>query len=163
MTLPALPAENEDPWYEKRNAFDLAVKSDLEGRLSDAELHVVRTTQTYTTASLAAAARETGTVVLAASYTVMAVQVSTAARVRLYATVADRTADLTRPRGEDPDPEVDHGVMFDLALGAAGTRISTPPAVCVLNETPPNVPLTIDNLDTVPRAVTVTITYLRTE
>jgi hypothetical protein len=38
MTLPVLPAENEDPWYAKRNAFDLAVKSDLEGRLSDAEL-----------------------------------------------------------------------------------------------------------------------------
>jgi hypothetical protein len=38
MTLPVLPAENDDPWYEKRNAFDLAVKADLEGRLSDAEL-----------------------------------------------------------------------------------------------------------------------------
>jgi hypothetical protein len=38
MTLPALPAENEDPWYAKRAAFDLAVKTDLEGRLSDASL-----------------------------------------------------------------------------------------------------------------------------
>lgn len=38
MTLPALPAENEDPWFEKRNAFDVAVKTDLEGRLSDAAL-----------------------------------------------------------------------------------------------------------------------------
>jgi hypothetical protein len=25
MTWPPLPAENEDPWYEKRTAFDLAV------------------------------------------------------------------------------------------------------------------------------------------
>lgn len=38
MTLPVLPAENADPWYETRNTFDLAVKSDLEGRLSDAQL-----------------------------------------------------------------------------------------------------------------------------
>jgi lysophospholipase L1-like esterase len=37
-TLPPLPAENEDPWYAKRNAFDLAVKAELEGRLSEDEL-----------------------------------------------------------------------------------------------------------------------------
>lgn len=38
MALPELPAENEDPWFVKRNAFDQAVKSELEGRLSEAQL-----------------------------------------------------------------------------------------------------------------------------
>lgn len=122
-----------------------------------------RSEAVFSTASLAAGARQTGTVALAASYTVLMVEVSTAARVRLYATVADRTADLTRPRGTDPDDSVDHGVMFDLALGSAGSRISTPPAPGVLNELPPGVPITIDNLDSVSRAITVTITFLRTE
>lgn len=38
MALPELPAENEDPWFVKRNAFDQAVKSELEGRLSEDQL-----------------------------------------------------------------------------------------------------------------------------
>lgn len=38
VILPALPAENEDPWYGKRQAFDLAVKGQLEGPLSETEL-----------------------------------------------------------------------------------------------------------------------------
>lgn len=38
MALPELPAENEDPWFVKRNAFDQAVKSELEGRLSEEQL-----------------------------------------------------------------------------------------------------------------------------
>lgn len=38
MALPDLPAENENPWYDKRNAFDQAVKAALEGPLSEASL-----------------------------------------------------------------------------------------------------------------------------
>lgn len=38
MALPQLPAENETHWYAKRNAFDQAVKGELEGRLSEAGL-----------------------------------------------------------------------------------------------------------------------------
>jgi len=38
MTLPALPLENEDPWFAKRQAFDGAVRDELEGRLSESEL-----------------------------------------------------------------------------------------------------------------------------
>ena len=37
-TLPPLPVENEDPWWTKRNNFDLAVKAILEGRLSEEEM-----------------------------------------------------------------------------------------------------------------------------
>lgn len=39
MALPPLPEENEKPWYSKRDAFDQAVKSELEGRLSETRLN----------------------------------------------------------------------------------------------------------------------------
>lgn len=34
MPLPELPAENEDPWFEKRQAFDLSVKDYIENLLA---------------------------------------------------------------------------------------------------------------------------------
>ena len=36
--LPPLPSENEDPWIDAREAFDQAVKDNLENRLSDPAL-----------------------------------------------------------------------------------------------------------------------------
>jgi len=38
VVLPGLPAENEDPWYAKRQAFDIAVKGQIEGPLSASAL-----------------------------------------------------------------------------------------------------------------------------
>lgn len=38
MPLPEPPAERENPWFEKRNAFDNAVRAELDGRLSEAGL-----------------------------------------------------------------------------------------------------------------------------
>ena len=38
MSLPPIPNENDDPWFEKRNNFDLAVKEELEGRLAQETL-----------------------------------------------------------------------------------------------------------------------------
>jgi hypothetical protein len=35
MSIPNPPAEHADPWFDERNAFDVAVKTELEGRLSD--------------------------------------------------------------------------------------------------------------------------------
>lgn len=37
-SLPALPAEKENPWYDKRSAFDEAVRAEIDGRLSEGEL-----------------------------------------------------------------------------------------------------------------------------
>lgn len=37
-TLPPLPAEHQNPWYADREAFDQAVKAEVEVRLSDANL-----------------------------------------------------------------------------------------------------------------------------
>lgn len=41
MALPNLPAQGQNPWYTPRNNWDLAVKSELEGRLSDSSLRGV--------------------------------------------------------------------------------------------------------------------------
>lgn len=38
MALPSLPVEGQDPWYDERTAWDLAVQSELEGRLSSSRL-----------------------------------------------------------------------------------------------------------------------------
>ena len=40
MALPALPAEYEDPWWTKRNVFDQAVKTEIDGRLSASQLGI---------------------------------------------------------------------------------------------------------------------------
>lgn len=42
MALPVLPSEGQDPWYDDRTNWDLAVKAEIEGRLSQAEMN-----QTY--------------------------------------------------------------------------------------------------------------------
>lgn len=39
MALPPLPSQGQDPWYATRTAWDNAVKAELEGRLSEAQLN----------------------------------------------------------------------------------------------------------------------------
>lgn len=50
--LPVLPAENEDPWYDKRQAFDLAVKkaveTDLPAATTQAKTDAITSANTYT-------------------------------------------------------------------------------------------------------------------
>lgn len=38
MTLPELPLLNEDPWFDKRNAFDIAVRDEIEGTSAEGVL-----------------------------------------------------------------------------------------------------------------------------
>ena len=51
MVLPALPVENEDPWFPKRDAFDQAVKkaieTDLPASITDSAQSSVDTAKTY--------------------------------------------------------------------------------------------------------------------
>ena len=123
-----------------------------------------RTTVTYTTASLGASAQETGVVPLAPAYRMLRVVATRPCRLRLYATLAQRTADLGRSRTTSVNPLTDHGLILDLALQAGVlTRTLSPLADGVNLETGSNVALTIDNLDTVAGTVAVTLTYLRTE
>jgi hypothetical protein len=71
-------------------------------------------TVTYTTASLADAATENGSIALGKIGLIKKVTADRAARIRLYTSSAYRTADAARPIGTDPDGE--HGVQMDLYL-----------------------------------------------
>lgn len=123
-----------------------------------------RATAVYTTASLADGAEETGTVAMATAYRILRVQLDEPARVRVYATAAQRTADAARPIGTDPTG--DHGLMFefvgtDLLLAATltpfadGASMEAVPSV--------NIPIAVTNMSGLTDTIQVTFTYLRTE
>ena len=122
-----------------------------------------RTTATYTTGSLVASGQETGVVALAAGYRLYVVSTDRPARVRLYATVAYRDADASRPKGTDPSG--DHGVVLEVITASDLLEVTLAPVVngAVLDGGGSMVPITVDNLDSTTGTVTVTIDYLRTE
>ncbi|MFD6699679.1 MULTISPECIES: hypothetical protein [unclassified Microbacterium] len=124
----------------------------------------IRHDAVVTTGTLAVYANGVGTVLMRPSYALVAVTVNRACRVRLYASTAQRDADVTRPRGTDPDPTLNHGLMVDLAFSAAGSRVMAPSVFGSVVPYGPNVPWTVTNLDaTGPAVVQVTLTYMRIE
>lgn len=64
MALPVLPVQGQNPWFVPRNAWDLAVKTEIEGRLSEASLATFRgsyiTDQQYPSLTAAIAALPVG-------------------------------------------------------------------------------------------------------
>lgn len=129
-----------------------------------AALTRLRTTVTHTTASLAAAAQEYGTLAMAAGWRGYRLSTSAAARVRLYTTAAKRNADETRPVGTAPTG--DHGVMLDYVTTSTVLAADLGPVVDGFNEESPvtsNIAYTIDNLSGAAAAITVTLTYIQTE
>lgn len=125
----------------------------------------VRTSQTYTTASLAAGGVETGVIVLSKGFRLIQLQTSAAARVRLYANVADRTTDAARPVGSDPSPGV--GLILDYVTTASNgvsALAELSPVVDGANtESSPdgNIPLTITA--TGAGVIVLTLIYVPTE
>ena len=75
---------------------------------------------TVTTASLADAATENGTVLLGKTATVQILTVDRACWVRLYATAADRTADNARVLGTPADPTTN--ILGEWSFTASGTQ-----------------------------------------
>jgi hypothetical protein len=123
-----------------------------------------RATAAYTTASLAAGATETGTVTLTASYRLLRIVCSAAARVRLYTTAAKRTADAARPIGTDPTG--DHGLMLEAVLTAGVLALDLSPTVDGFDgkATPDGaIPVAVTNTGASAAAITTTVTWLRTE
>lgn len=121
-----------------------------------------RTTATYTTASLADAARETGAVTMAKGFAILKIVTNVAARVRIYQAAAIRDSDAARSVLTEP-PE---GYIVD-AVTAAGdlTRLMPPGLVSANMEASPStsIAITVDNLSGSTQTVTVTITYLQLE
>lgn len=119
-----------------------------------------RTTTDITTASLTDGSTQNGSAPLAAGYNIYSVAVDRACRVRLYVDSSYRAADASRAIGTSPTG--DHGVVMDLVFTAAGTLVMSPIVEgFILSGT--DVPYAIENRSGSTAAVSVDLTYLRTE
>jgi hypothetical protein len=115
---------------------------------------------TVTTASLVDSTYEDGNITMAAGYRIYKITADRSCRIRLYSSVAQRTADAGRAIGVDPSG--DHGVMLDAVFSAGGT-LTMSPLVDGFVDSGTDVPYSIENRSGSTSPVTVTITYLRTE
>lgn len=119
-----------------------------------------RDTVAAVTASLASGASATADLAASArAQQVLNVATSRVARVRVYATAADRTADVDRPIGTDPVG--DHGVLLDFVTVSSDLSWRLSPAVLLANMDTPAVQtlyLSITNMDAVG---TVSVTFTR--
>lgn len=141
----------------------LAALANLQAQIS-AGSTPVRATVTKATATIAVGVVESGVVAMAKSYRVTKIVTDRPARVRLYATIAQRDADASRAIGTAPSG--DHGLLMEVITGnGALTMIMTPQADGTNFEATPdaNIPYCITNLDASTSSVSVTFTYIRTE
>jgi len=125
---------------------------------------IARNTVTVTTTSLADNATFTGTISLAKTYTLLKITTNIPARVRIYDTVANRSADLSRPVGT-PHAE-NSGLILEYVttLGILSATLSPLVDGTSLETTPTsNIPISITNLSGSTDTVTVTFTYIPLE
>lgn len=123
-----------------------------------------RATVTYTTASLATNATETGTVTMAIGYRLLHIATDKAARVQIYSTTAARTADASRPIGTDPTGN--HGLMLEYVTTASVLAADLSPFVdaASMEGTPStSIPIRVTNLSVSTGTVATTLTWIRTE
>lgn len=117
-----------------------------------------RTTVTTTTASLAPGAVATATITLAKLADLLSVAASTPAWVRIYSSAAALTADASRASNVYPSPG--GGCIADVITSAAVSSVWMDPVAKF--SSPADVSttyLSITNLDTVARAITVTLIH----
>lgn len=122
-----------------------------------------RQTATVTTASLAAGATATATMDIRKVADLLSMETDYPAWVRVYGTAAQRTADAARAITEDPPPG--SGCFLD-ASTSSGLVVACSPVPVFWNgdSTPDDTAyVSIKNLDTVSRAITVDIVYLPQE
>lgn len=119
-----------------------------------------RTTVVHTTASLANGAQELSVVPIAPGYRLLRIYTNRPARVRLYDAIASRDADAGRSVAGDP--AVVPGLMLDYVTEQGGGTASLNPLVDGFVVSGSDAPITVDNRGT-PGAVSVTLTYVRTE
>ena len=115
---------------------------------------------TYTTASIADDAEETGTLTLAKGYRLRTISCDEPCRVRVYTTAAKRTADAARAVGTDPTG--DHGLIFEFVATEDLLAADLSPLVdgfCASS----SVPVAIQNLSGGADTIAVTFTYVQTE
>lgn len=102
-------------------------------------------------------------VVIAKGYAVYKITTSAASWVRMYTSVAARTADSTRSQYTDPQPGA--GVIAEVITTGANTVLISPGAIGWNDESPVSnsIPVCIQNLSGSTTNIQVTITYLGLE
>ena len=122
-----------------------------------------RTTTTGTTASLAANATENMSYTGFKSYMLLKIVTSEACWVRIYSSVAARTADAGRLINTDPTPS--SGVIAEVVSTGAGIIALTPGAYGFNDEAIPTsaIPIAITNKSGTTTAITVVLTILQLE
>lgn len=97
------------------------------------------------------------------TYSLMKIQTSHAAWVRIYVDEASRLADNLRLQGEDPLPG--SGVIAEIVTAGAETVLISPGTIGFNNESPVTtiVPMRITNLSGGDAAITVTLTAIQLE
>lgn len=122
----------------------------------------IRKTVAATTPSMAAAASETATTIaLGKGCTVVKLATDYPAWVRIYSSAAAQTADAARAQNVDPTGE--HGLLLEVITTSDNLSLNlAPPAICYSLESSPgaNLTMTVKNLDTEARAITVTATIV---
>lgn len=123
-----------------------------------------RATASATTASLASGASSSGTIALANSYRLLSIATDAPARVRLYTTPGKRDADAARIIGVDPTG--DHGLQLEFVTAAGFLTADLSPSVDGFDgkSTPDGlIPISITNTGTGSAAITVLLSWIRTE
>ncbi len=97
------------------------------------------------------------------SYVLFKIQTSAAAWVRVYTSIAARTADSGRSEGVDPNPGA--GVIAEVITTGAETILISPGTVGFNDESPidTNIQLAVTNKSGGPASITVTLTVLKIE
>lgn len=121
--------------------------------------------QTVSGSSSSLANGDTGTINITGfkSYTLLKVQTSAAAWVRIYVSEAARIADASRTEGEDPLPGA--GIIAEVITTGAETVLITPGAIGFNNESPvtTNIPVRVTNKSGNTASITVTLTAIQLE
>ena len=122
-----------------------------------------RTTVSGTTASLANGSTDNVNITGFKAYSLMAIQTSGAAWVRVYANAASRTADASRAETTDPAP--DAGVIAEVITAGAETVLISPGVFGFNFESPVTdiIPVAITNKTGSTAAITATLTVLQME
>jgi hypothetical protein len=109
-----LRSSNGDVYLRAAGTYTVVANIKGATGAAGADATVTRADVVVTTASIADAAEVTGTVALGRSFFLLRIAADKPCRVRLYSTAAARTADASRPVGQDPSGE--HGIIADFNL-----------------------------------------------
>jgi len=122
-----------------------------------------RTTTTGTTTSILNNDTDNISITGFKSYSLLKVQTSAAAWVRLYTTSAARTSDSSRVQTVDPTPG--SGVIAEVITTGGQTQLITPAIIGFNNDTIPDntIYLAVTNLSGSTAAITATLTLLQLE